>query len=300
MRLRPPRIEEFDAIRELINASARAVDGEDEYSEADLRTWLSSPKLDLERDVRIAEDEGTMVGYADVDPQGTDPTIWWSDIRVHPDADAAAVVPALVKWLEDRSERGLLRVWNPSKVPAIAAAYERLGLQPIRHSFRMAIEFDREPESPDWPEGISLSTLQTGEERAVYDAFRETWLDTWAPEEETFEEWAHWTYEREGFEPSLWFLARDGEEIAGFALCRVHETRPDSGLVGILGVRRPWRRRGLGEALLRHSFGEFYRRGFPRVVLGVDAGSPTGATRLYERVGMQVVRRLDFYEKALG
>jgi len=118
-------------------------------------------------------------------------------------------------------------------------------------------------------------------------------------EEEPYEEWAHWTVERDGFDPTLWFLARDGDEIAGFSLCRPSETRPDTGFVNLLGVRRAWRRRGLGEALLRHSFVELYRRGFARVALGVDAGSPTGATRLYERVGMQVVRRLDFYEKEL-
>lgn len=299
MKLRPPSEEDFDAMLEVLNAAARAADGEDEYSAEGLRTWLTSLKVDPERDIRVAEEDGRLVGYADVDPQGENPIVWWCDVRVHPDADAAAVVPELVDWLEQRAVKGLLRVWTPSKVQAVAEAYERLALRPMRHSFRMAIEFDGSPDPPVWPEGISPGTLETGHERAVYDAFRETWLDTWAPEEESFEEWAHWTFEREGFDPTLWFLAYAGEEIAGFSLCRPSETRRDTGYVNLLGVRRPWRRRGLGEALLRHSFVEFHRRGFPRVVLGVDAGSPTGATRLYERAGMQVVRRLDIYEREL-
>jgi mycothiol synthase len=65
----------------------------------------------------------------------------------------------------------------------------------------------------------------------------------------------------------------------------------------VLGVRRRWRRRGLGLALLLQSFTDFRRRGATRVGLGVDAESPTGAVSLYEQAGMQVVRRNDAYEK---
>jgi mycothiol synthase len=62
-------------------------------------------------------------------------------------------------------------------------------------------------------------------------------------------------------------------------------------------VRRAWRRRGLGEALLRHSFAAFRRKGFTRGTLGVDASSVTGATRLYERAGMRVYRDTVFLER---
>ena len=61
----------------------------------------------------------------------------------------------------------------------------------------------------------------------------------------------------------------------------------------------PWRQRGLGLALLRHAFGEFYRRGQPRVGLGVDAQNPTGATRLYERAGMHIAYEAVAFEKEL-
>jgi mycothiol synthase len=300
MNLRPPRDEDFDAMLEVVNAAARAAYGENEYSAIELRNWLSSPKLDLARDVRLAELNGRIVGYCDVDREGKDPVRWWSDLKVHPEADVDAVLAALVEWVEQRADGGVLRAWNPSAVERIAPALERLDFRPIRHSYRMAIEPGGEPEPASWPDAISVRTFREGESRAVYDAFRETWQDTLEPEDETFEEWEHWTVEREGFDPSLWFLACEGDTIAGFSLCRPAETRSDTGVVGMLGVRRQWRRRGLGEALLRHSLAEFHRRGFPRVALGVDADSPTGAPRLYERVGMHVVRRVDFYEKPLG
>ena len=67
----------------------------------------------------------------------------------------------------------------------------------------------------------------------------------------------------------------------------------------MLGVRRPWRRRGLGRALLLHAFGEFRARGKRGAGLGVDGLNPTGAVRLYEQAGMHVARRFDQYAKPL-
>jgi len=62
-------------------------------------------------------------------------------------------------------------------------------------------------------------------------------------------------------------------------------------------VRNSWRKRGLGLALLHHSFGEFYRRGASLVMLNVDSENPTGATRLYKKAGMNVASEYVFYEK---
>ena len=71
------------------------------------------------------------------------------------------------------------------------------------------------------------------------------------------------------------------------------------GFVGAIGVLRPWRRLGLGRALLLHAFVELYRRGERRIGLGVDAENATGATRLYESVGMRVAWQADTYERTL-
>ena len=120
------------------------------------------------------------------------------------------------------------------------------------------------------------------------------------PFEEDYQEWVHWIDNDPDHDPSLWFLAVDGEEIAGVSLCRPRMAEdPEMGWVDSLGVRRPWRRRGLALALLHHSFGELYRRGRRKVGLGVDAQSLTGATRLYEKAGMQVDRQYAVYEKEL-
>ena len=104
----------------------------------------------------------------------------------------------------------------------------------------------------------------------------------------------------EGLDLSLWFVAEDDGEVAGIALCKPFDGEEGLGWVRVLGVRRSWRRQGLGRALLLHLFGEFHRRGFHGVGLGVDAESLTGAHRLYESAGMRVYRRYDVYEKALS
>jgi ribosomal protein S18 acetylase RimI-like enzyme len=100
------------------------------------------------------------------------------------------------------------------------------------------------------------------------------------------------------FDPTLWFLIRDGAEVA--AVVRNEPNRREGGMVAAIGVRRPWRGRGLGRALLLHTFAEFQRRGVNRISLGVDTQNPTGATKLYESVGMRVELEDAVFEKALA
>nr|NIP25107.1 GNAT family N-acetyltransferase [Phycisphaerae bacterium]NIV00160.1 GNAT family N-acetyltransferase [Phycisphaerae bacterium]NIV69695.1 GNAT family N-acetyltransferase [Phycisphaerae bacterium]NIX28922.1 GNAT family N-acetyltransferase [Phycisphaerae bacterium] len=102
------------------------------------------------------------------------------------------------------------------------------------------------------------------------------------------------------YDPALWFVAIDGDEIAGYAICReIKNQSSKKGYVDKLGVRRPWRRRGLALALLHHSFSEFFHRGIQEVHLQVDADSLTGATRLYEKAGMHPYLKKAIYQKVL-
>ena len=92
----------------------------------------------------------------------------------------------------------------------------------------------------------------------------------------------------------------DGSEIAGFSLCRSQSWEdPQVGWVSVLAVRRPWRQRGLGMALLQHSFGALYQRGKTMIGLGVDGQNMTGALRLYQKAGMSIYRQHNLYEKEL-
>jgi mycothiol synthase len=298
MTLRAPRDADFDAILELMNAHQLAAYGEADVTADELRTWLTTPSIDPERDVRVLDEDGRIVGYVDADKTSEDPPRWWSDVKLAPDADVGLVLPELLAWLDDRAESGLLRVWTGVEDRRVLDAFAEHGFEESRHSYRMEISLEDEPPEPKWPDGIVVRAFHPDDERTLYEVHTEVWQDTSDPWDESFEEWQHWLTKREGFDPSLWFLAHTtGDELVAYSLCRPDDIDPNAGYVNLLGVRRSWRRQGLGEALLLHSFRVFRERGFTRGTLGVDASSPTGATRLYERAGMEVYRDTVFLDR---
>ena len=297
MTLRPPRDDEFDAMLELMNAHQVAAFGEADSTPEELRLWLTTPYVVVENDIRVLERGGRLIGYADVDSSREEPPLWWCDLKVAPDVDANEVVPTLVAWLDERAAKGRLRVWTSDTDGRIKDAFARLGFSPSRHSYRMEIDLGGTEREPVWPDGIAVRTATSSDHRAVHEAVVEVWRDTNDHYDDTFEEWAHWNVEPESYDPDLWFLAHADDELAGFSICRQDDVDSNAGYVGLLGVRRPWRRQGLGEALLLRSFAEFRQRGYTRGTLGVDASSPTGATRLYERAGMRVYRDTVFLER---
>jgi ribosomal protein S18 acetylase RimI-like enzyme len=142
---------------------------------------------------------------------------------------------------------------------------------------------------------VELRPFEKGvHERLVFDADEEAFSDHWGYTPGNFNDWQTRRVNHEDFDPSLWHIAWDGDQIAGFTLNRF---RMGIGWVGSLGVRRPWRKNGLGLALLLHSFREFHRRGMKTIGLGVDASNPTGATRLYQKAGMGIAAEYVIYEK---
>jgi len=246
------------------------------------------------------------------------PWIWG---RVHPDYSDLGIGTWMLTWAEKRARR-VLEVLDPELrfAPRVGIQreavesqklFEDFGYQHIRSSYSMRIEMDAPPSAPVWPEGLTIRTFnpETDAEavyRADVDIFRDHFGFVEEPFEEGFERFKHHTIERVDFDPTLWYLAVEiapegyGEEIAGICLCcpQAYDD-PDVGYVSSLGVRRPWRKRGLGLAFLHHSFGEFYRRGKREVGLGVDAENLTGALRLYEKAGMHIHRQFDQFEKEI-
>jgi ribosomal protein S18 acetylase RimI-like enzyme len=180
--------------------------------------------------------------------------------------------------------------------------HENEGFKPVRFFWRMRIAMQAPPPEPVWPAGLRVRTIQPGtDDQAAFEAIHDAFRDHWGYTPWRYDDWRARFLERENFDPSLFFLAvvADGPqagEIAGASLCA---QRPSYGWVSQLGVRRPWRKLGLGLALLRQSFGEFFRRGDAAIELGVDASNQTGATRLYERAGMHIAREYVLYEKEI-
>ncbi len=299
----------------MFNACSRQLIGTDEVTLDNYRHEWEIPLLNLSEDVKVViAPDGELVACQELwdlfDPHTRINT--WG--RVHPAHQGRGIATALLRWAEERARKSIPHAPEGARVAILnwinsadTAAHEvmlRAGFSLVRHSYRMRIDLAEAPPVPAWPPGITLRTYASESDlhQVVY-ADRESFRDHWGFIERPFEQdlqmIRHWTDEP-NFDPALWFMAMHGNEVAGISLCNLKaDEDPGMGWVGSLGVLRPYRKQGLGSALLRHSFGELYRRGQRRVGLGVDASNLTGALRLYEKAGMRVQRKFNTYEKEL-
>lgn len=292
MELREPAREDAPLIADLLNAHSSALFGERDLAPAQILDWFALPSLWM----RLAELERRPVGYADLSEEGGR---WSIDLRAL-DARAARVLleAACERTAQVAGGKGaLLRGYAPAEDALAVGAYSSAGFDVVRHSIQMRVELSAPSDPPELPRGIVVRPMRDGEEERIHAAHMSAFADHWEFHEQSYEQWRRWHRDREFFDATLWFLALDEDEIAGFALCGQHFSgEPDFGWVELLGVRPEWRRRGLGEAMLRHGFRALHARGLTRIGLGVDAENTTGAVRLYERVGMRAVRRSDTWE----
>lgn len=291
--IRTPSVEEAPGIRALLEEHAQAAFGEPELSEAEVRSWFTRPKLSI----RLAVRDGAPVGYLDIyaDDSGRFPV----DIRTL-DAGAAHVLVQEAEKLAREHGAEAVRGFVQGDEPILRGVLEQGGWKPIRYQFQMRIDLEDDVPEPVWPEGLTPRNPREGEHERIYEANQEAFADHWDFHRIPFDEWLAFAVNDHSYEPSLWWLVDDGDELAAFALNSWHSSGdPQFGWIGSLGVRRLWRRRGLATALLRHSFRDFRERGATRVGLGVDGENTTGAVRLYESVGMHVARRSDIYEQTL-
>ena len=293
-RVRPATVEDAPAINELVIAVDSVVQGWSDSTEAELVDWWRL--TDLGSNSWVVEDD-SLAAYAVVIPHGESAE---TDGFVHPAKTGLGLGSWLLRQAEARGrELGFSSAltWCLAPDTEARSLFERSGYREARRFYRMLVEHEGEPPPPDWPEGFRVSTFEPGDGQAFHATLDEAFAEEWNFVPEPYEQWAERRMNVPDFDPTLWFVVRAGDEIA--AVLRGDPERGGAGWVGALGVRRSSRKRGLGLALLRHAFGEFYCRGQPRVGLGVDAENPTGATRLYERAGMHVAYEAVAFKKEL-
>ena len=313
--LRPPTLADVPVTVAMLNANSLATIGTPSFTEDELAADWQEPGFSLATDSRVVTaPDGQIAGMSDSFCRSpyVRHTSWG---RVHPAHFGLGIGTVLTQWAEGRARQRMVaappearvtvRCQNSESDQAAAEMLKSLGYQHVRSTYTMQIELTDQLPSPVWPAGITVRTMIPNQDeaalyRAKEEAFRDHWGHVATPFADGFPLWLHHLHNNPEHDPAFYFMAMDGAEIAGYALCMPNiADDPEMAWVDSLGVRRPWRRQGLALALLHHLFGEFYRYGRKRVGLGVDAESLTGATRLYEKAGMTIHRQYNNYEKEL-
>ena len=304
--VRPPTMEDLQAAYELAIKCETFDMGEPETTLDEVQVAWQNPDFNLQTDLWLVfTPEGKLVGRGVL--IDAPPVMMYAGSNIDPDFRGRGIGTYLQKLQEERAQKSITKAPDGARVVLTKGTvstnlgakqlYEQNGYNLVRHFYSMEIEMTALPPVPQLPSHIQIRTFEKGLERAVYKADDEAFRDHWGFVPGKFEDWEHQFFNNESFDPTLWFLAMDGNEIAGITLCKNDGLQV--GWIDTVATRRPWRKQGLALALLYHAFGEFYKRGRRRVGLGVDAASLTSATRLYEKAGMHVIRQFDRYQKEL-
>ena len=175
------------------------------------------------------------------------------------------------------------------------------------HHVRTFLQLRRElgePTAERVPVGVEIRRFNADSDApGTYAALAEAFGDHWGRMFDAYDRWIHDQIQgpAAASDLDLWFVALDGDVIVGAICGRPEmESAPDTASIDELGVRRAWRGRGVARALLHTTFEAARERGIGAIELGVDASNPTGATRLYERAGMHVVRSFEIWEKRIS
>jgi GNAT superfamily N-acetyltransferase len=295
MNIRPATTGDYEAIVGLINADEERLFGRpSKLGVADLREWMS--RTNLAEDSWLYEDDGTLCAVGWFHRLAGDDVSFAAGI-VHPDWKGRGLGSQLIDRAESRAGHyGCRRLHQFTVGPDAAAArlFASRGYREVRRFYEMAIELEDPPAAPD----LGIETLDPGDVEEFHAALDEAFRDHWEHHGAPFDEWWERHRANPNLDLSLWFVIREGGQMA--AVSRNEANRNGGGYVAAIGVRRPWRGKGYAKGLLLHTFREFYDRGIKRVTLGVDAENPTGATHLYERVGMHVEQENVVFEKAFA
>jgi len=297
LRMMPAVMDDAAAVAEVVRALESSLYADSAFSPADLvHEWS---ELDPERDARVVRDGDRVVGYGVVRELGERRRV---EAYVHPDAHGRGIGKRLATVLEEDAVRsGARRIQNAVLETDVAARglLESLGYGAVRVFREMRIELEARPPAPEWPDGLRVLPFDPERDALEFHAaHQDAFADHRDPTPRDFESWSKIHLGSERFDPTLWCVVRAGNEIAAGTIC-TGDTY-GGGFVHALFTRRPWRKQGVGAALLNDSFGRFWERGERNVGLGVDAASDTGAFRLYERAGMAPVLGWVVYEKELG
>jgi mycothiol synthase len=302
----------------LENAESAADNIPERRTVEQLRVQYSNPNdaFDPRRDITVATVGEKVVGYSNRDWIDTSDGAL-REYRVHGVVDPPwrrrGIGTALLLDSEQRT-RDLAAAQNPAR-PCVFGSWgadsqignfallRANGYEPVRHFFDMVRRSLNEIPDVPMPDGLEVRPITTDLLRQVWNADLEAFHDHWGghdASDEAFERWKS----RPTFDPSLWVIAFDGDEVAGGVMNSIDAEENEAlgikrGWLASVWTRRQWRRRGLAKAAIARSLAIHRDQGMTTAGLGVDADNPSGAVALYEDMGFEVDFRSTAWRKPL-
>jgi mycothiol synthase len=279
--IRPFRAEDTDPAYELLAEHQREL-----FGEAELTHGMFSNLLAIADTSYAAETPAGFAGSAHIRAEGI-------DLIVRPSERRQGIGTQLLRTIEEGAKTELLRLIGVTLEPAAAPFCLANGYEKAWEAWLMGIDLGDSLPPPRWPEDVIVRTFREEDTAEVKDLLDIAYAQEPHHHPLPFEDWQTFMLGDPSFDPSCWFLAEADGELVAAAL------NWKEGYVKDVVVHPEHRRRGLGEALMRHTFREFRRRGAARVTLKTDSINPTEAWRLYERLGMGYERTYEVFEKRL-
>jgi ribosomal protein S18 acetylase RimI-like enzyme len=317
MTTRPYQAGDAARLAEMLNRGAAADGAPWRASAAEVANWMSRGNEHFEagRDALLVEVDGQLVAFRDV--EWIDTNEGPREYRLGGTVDPSWRRRGIGTWLLRDSEAHartrdaahpteagrFYGTWQPSTADGALALMAQEGYEPVRWFFDMVRPTMDEILEHPLPDGLELRPVTTDQLRQLWNGDVEAFRDHWGGFDASEERYRSWL-EDPKFDPSLFVVAWDGDEIAGGVLNEINETENAAfnrrrGWLASVFVRRPWRRRGLARAVVARSLVLLRDRGMTSAGLGVDADNPTGALQLYEDAGFEVEYRSSAFRKPL-
>lgn len=284
----------------------------------DIAADLKHPvNLDPLTDMLFAEINGVTVGFCRCQRLTAADGSRKYEVYVHlvPQWRASGLRRTMLLWNENRAreidrelpkkEGGAFELSVTYAENHLKSLIEREGYRPYRYNILMTRPNLGEVPRLPIPEGAEVRPVRPEHHALIWKAESETMREQAVFDEELWsEEGLKMVSEMHIFQPHMWQVAWAGDEVVGAVLPWIdeHENRRygrNWGYTQAVFTRKDWRNRGLASALIARAMVAVRDAGASEAVLSVDSDNPSGALRLYEKLGYRVQTKYAGYQKPL-